>query len=263
VLAEPVPRRGERDPDRDAGAVVGSAAGGIADADQIREDLVACGRKLLERGLLTQTSGNLSVRAGEEVYITPSSLEYDRMQPGDIVVLHPDGSVRSCPPGRSPSSETPLHCLVYAVRPDVGAIVHTHSGYATTLAVLGLPIPAVHYMIAVLETTEVAVAPYATYGTDELANNVRDTFLPPARAVLLANHGMVAVGRSLKQAADGAESLEHLAGLYYRALLVGRPNVLSDAQMAEVLEKYHAKVAPAPPPGGDFAPWSAGGAVNP
>ena len=238
----------------------GEAASGATGADAVRADLVACGRKLLERGLLTQTSGNLSVRVGDEIYITPSSLEYDRTEPDDIVVLGLDGSVRSCLPSRTPSSETPLHRLVYAVRPDVGAIVHTHSGYATTLAVLGMPIPAVHYMIAVLETTEVAVAPYATYGTDELARNVHDTFRAPARAVLLANHGMVAVGRSLKHAADAAESLEHLAGLYYRALLVGKPNVLSDAQMAEVLEKYHAKVPPAPASGGDFGPWSRGSA---
>jgi L-fuculose-phosphate aldolase len=214
----------------------------IGDDERVRAELVACGQKLLSRGLLTQTSGNLSVRVGDKVYITPSSLEYDHIGPGDIAVLNLDGSVSSCRTGVSPSSETPLHCLTYEVRPDVAAIVHTHSGYATTLAVLGLPIPAVHYMIAVLGVTEVPVAPYATYGTEQLARNVRDSFTAPARAVLLANHGMVAVGHSLKHAADAAESLEHLAGLYYRALLVGKPNVLSDAQMAEVINKYRAKV---------------------
>jgi L-fuculose-phosphate aldolase len=210
----------------------------------VRAELVACGRKLLSHGLLTQTSGNLSVRVGDHVYITPSSLEYDRIETDDIAVLDLDSSVLSCRAGRSPSSETPLHCLTYQMRPDVAAIVHTHSGYATTMAVLGLPIPAVHYMIAALGVTEVAVAPYATYGTEQLARNVRDSFRAPARAVLLANHGMVAVGRSLKHAADAAESLEHLAGLYYRALLAGKPNVLSAAQMAEVFEKYNAKVPP-------------------
>lgn len=222
----------------------GSQALGVEGA-RARAELVACGRKLLSRGLLTQTSGNLSVRVGDQVYITPSSLEYDRIEPADIAVLNLDGSICSCRAGVKPSSETPLHCLTYEVRPDVAAIVHTHSGYATTLAVLGRPIPAVHYMIASLEVTEVAVAPYATYGTEELARNVRDSFPAPARAVLMANHGMVAVGGSLKQAADAAESLEHLAGLYYRALLVGDVNVLSDAQMAEVFEKYRAKVPPA------------------
>lgn len=227
--------------------------------ERVRAELVACGRKLLSRGLLTQTSGNLSVRVGDRVYITPSSVEYDCIEPADIAVLNLDGSVSSCRAGLSPSSETPLHCLTYGVRADVAAIVHTHSGYATTLAVLGLPIPAVHYMIAVLEVAEVAVAPYATYGTEQLARNVRDNFPAPARAVLLANHGMVAVGRSLKHASDAAESLEHLAGLYYRALLVGKPRVLSGAQMAEVLDKYHAKgpaptaIADAPPVHGPAA----------
>ena len=224
--------------------MLGAVAPSAAEDEQVRAELVACGRKLLSRGLLTQTSGNLSVRVGKLVYITPSSLEYDRIEPNDIAVLNLDGSVSYCRAGRSPSSETPLHCLAYGVRPDVSAIVHTHSGYATTLAVLGLPIPAVHYMIAALEVTEVAVAPYATYGTEQLARNVRDSFPAPARAVLLANHGMVTVGRSLKHAADAAESLEHLAGLDHRALLAGKPNVLSDAQMAEVFEKYHAKVPP-------------------
>jgi L-fuculose-phosphate aldolase len=241
----------------EASDVPGVAAPPAAEDQQVRDELVACGRKLLSRGLLTQTSGNLSVRLGERVYITPSSLEYDRIEPDDIAVLGLDGSVLSCRTGRTPSSETPLHCMAYRVRPDVSAIVHTHSGYATTLAVLGLPIPAVHYMIAVLEVTEVAVAPYATYGTEELARNVRDSFPAPVRGLLLANHGMVAVGRSLKHAADAAESLEHLAGLYYRALLAGKPNVLSDAQMAEVFEKYRAKVPPAAP-GGGFTPGEPG-----
>lgn len=214
------------------------------ESERARSEIVACGRKLLARGLLTQTSGNLSVRVGKEIYITPSSVEYDCMEPREIAVVGLDGSVLSCVAGLSPSSETPLHCLTYEVRPDVGAIVHTHSCYATTLAVLGLPIPAVHYMIAALGVAEVAVAPYATYGTERLARNVGDSFRAPARAVLLANHGMVAVGGSLKQAADGAESLEYLASLYYRSLLAGKPNVLSDTQMAEVFEKYRVK-APA------------------
>jgi L-fuculose-phosphate aldolase len=214
-----------------------------APGEQARADLVAFGRKLLARGLLSQTSGNLSVKlANGDIYITPSSMEYDLITPDDIVVVGPDGAVRAG--HRAPSSETPLHCLVYASRPEMQAIVHTHSPYATTLACLGLPIPAVHYIIAVLDTYEIAVAQYATYGTEALAKNVRDAFVAPARAVLIANHGMVAVGSTLKQAADGAETVETLAGLYYRALAVGKPNVLSEAQMDEVMVKYKAKPAP-------------------
>jgi L-fuculose-phosphate aldolase len=205
-----------------------------------RRDLVAFGADLLRRGLLSQTSGNLSVRTGSgTLCITPSSLEYDRMTDEDIVVCDRGGAVLAG--HRIPSSETPLHCAVYDARPDVSAIVHTHSPYATTLAVLGCPIPSVHYMIASLGVTRIQVAPYATYGTPELAASVRDNFTAPARAILIANHGVVAAGTTLKQAADAAETVEILASLYYRAISVGVPNVLTDAQMAEVIAKYRRK----------------------
>jgi L-fuculose-phosphate aldolase len=210
------------------------------DDSDVRAELVSCGRTLLARGLLSQTSGNLSIRApGDRVLITPTSMEYDRIGPADIVVVGLNGAVRSGT--RRPSSETPLHCLVYETRPDVGAIVHTHSPYATTLAVLGLPIPAVHYMIAVARTTEISIADYATYGTPELALNVRDAFIAPSRAVLIANHGLVAAAPSLPEAAAVAEAVETLAGLYYRSLAIGKPVILDAGQMAEVQAKYLAK----------------------
>ncbi len=212
----------------------------------IRRDLVAFGVDLLRRGLLSQTSGNLSVRTGSgTLCITPSSLEYDRMTDEDIVVCDRRGEVLAG--HRVPSSETPLHCAVYDARPDVSAIVHTHSPLATTLAVLGHPIPAVHYMIASLGVTRIEIAPYATYGTPELAASVRDSFAAPARAILIANHGVVAAGTSLKQAADAAETVEILAGLYYRSISVGVPNVLTDVQMAEVMAKYRRKPQPGQP----------------
>jgi L-fuculose-phosphate aldolase len=204
---------------------------------EARAQLVSCGRALFARGLLSQTSGNLSIRVSpDEVCITPSAMEYDRIEPHDIVIVATDGRVRDG--HRAPSSETPLHCLVYASRPDVSAIVHTHSPHATTLAILGLPIPAVHYMIARARTTQIEVASYATYGTDALARNVRDAFGAPALAVLLANHGLVAAGTTLQEAADVSESVEMLARLYSQALAVGTPRVLSPAQMADVMAKY-------------------------
>lgn len=213
---------------------------GPAEANAVssaRADLVSCGRTLLARGLLSQTSGNLSIRvSSDEVCITPSGMEYDRLEPADMVLTGTDGNLRE---GRhAPSSETPLHCLVYDSRPDVSAIVHTHSPYATTLAILGLPIPAVHYMIARARTTQIEVASYATYGTDALAQNVRDAFAAPALAVLLANHGLVAAGATLQEAADVAEAMEMLARLYCQARAVGTPRVLSPDQMAEVMAKY-------------------------
>ena len=210
----------------------------------VREELVEYGVRLLRKGLLTQTSGNLSVRLSPDtIAITPTSIEYDRMTPEDIVVCDLDGAVIAGT--RAPSSETPLHTTVYRLREDINAIVHTHSQHATTLAILGLPIPAVHYIIASLNTTTVPVAPYATYGTPELAANVRDTFQAPGLAVLIANHGMVAGGRALKQAADGAETTELLAGYYYRGLTAGQPNILTDGQMDEVMAKYRRKPAEA------------------
>jgi len=202
-----------------------------------RHQLVTCGRTLLARGLLSQTSGNLSVRVSrEEICITPSSLEYDRIEPSDIVVIGMDGQVRDGQ--QTPSSETPLHCLVYQSRPDVSAIVHTHSPHATTLAILGLPIPAVHYMIAKTRSTRIEVAGYATYGSEALARNVRDAFPAPGLAVLLANHGLIAAGSGLDEAADVAEGVEMLARLYSQAAALGTPNVLSREQMADVLAKY-------------------------
>jgi L-fuculose-phosphate aldolase len=215
-----------------------------ADLRSVREELVEYCVRLLRKGLLTQTSGNLSIRLSPDTMaITPTSIEYDRMEPEDIVVCDLDGIVRQGT--RAPSSETPLHAAVYRLRDDINAIVHTHSQHATTLAILGLPIPAVHYIIASLHTTTVPVAPYATYGTPELAASVRDTFRAPGLAVLIANHGMVAGGRTLKQAADGAETTEILAGYYYRGLTVGQPNVLNDSQMDEVIAKYRRKPAEA------------------
>jgi L-fuculose-phosphate aldolase len=210
------------------------------DMQSVREQLVECGVRLLRKGLLTQTSGNLSVRlSAGAMAITPTSIEYDTMTPADIVVCDMDGAVLEG--ARAPSSETPLHAAVYQHRSDISAIVHTHSQHATTMAILGMPIPAVHYIIASLNTTTVPVAPYATYGTPELAASVRDTFQAPCLAVLIANHGMVAGGRTLKQAADGAETTEILAGYYYRGLTVGQPNILNNSQMDEVLAKYRRK----------------------
>src|SRR5260221_5993868 len=219
-------------------------ANGTPSAEQAaREQLVACGGDLLARGLLSQTSGNLSIRLpGDQILITPSSMDYDLIEPSDIVLIRLDGSVVSGE--RKPSSDPPLHCLVYTERPDVGAIVHTHSPYATTLAVLGLPIPAVHYMIAMAGTNEIAVAEYATFGTPELARNVRNAFAAPARAALMANHGLVAGAGSLKEAASVAEAVETLAGLYYRALAVRTPVGPSASPTAHLLGMRQAKDGP-------------------
>ncbi len=225
-----------------AGPAGEAGEAGEAAVARARAEIAACGRELLARGLLSQTAGNLSVRVGGQFCITPSAMEYDRIIPADVAVIGLDG--RQLGGARRPSSETPLHRAIYASRPDAGAIVHAHSPYATTLAILGEPIPAVHYMIAATGSTRVEVAGYATYGTAELARAVADAFPAPARAVLLANHGMVAVGATLGEAASVAQTVETLAGLYYRALAVGTPRVLTDEQMADVLRAFAGYRAP-------------------
>ena len=175
--------------------------------------------------------------------ITPTSIEYDKMKPEDIVVCDLDGTVLEGT--KAPSSETPLHAAVYQHRDDINAIVHTHSATPPRWPSWACRSRPCTTSSPACNTTTVPVAAYATYGTPELAASVRDTFQAPGLAVLIANHGMVAGGRTLKQAADGAETTEILAGYYYRGLAVGRPNVLTASQMDEVFAKYRRKPADA------------------
>lgn len=211
----------------------GAATPAQDDELQRRAELVDLLAGLTARGLLTQTSGNVSARVGpNRVLVTPSSMDYADIAPDDLSLVDLGGDLVSSP--HRPSSELPLHLAVYEARPDLAAIVHTHSPLATTFAVLNRPIPAVHYMITPLHQQQVQVCDYAVFGSDRLADNVRTTFRAPARAVLLANHGLVAGGRTLAEAAIAAETVELLAGLYHRALSVGTPVVLTGGQLDEV-----------------------------
>jgi L-fuculose-phosphate aldolase len=207
------------------------------DLGDVADEIVRCGRALTDKGLLSQSSGNLSVRVSpDRVLITPTGIPYHDIRPEDLVLVDLAGVRISG--DRSPSSELPLHTAVYRDRDDLQAIVHTHSPMATTLAILNRPIPAVHYMIAGLGVTQIGVAPYATFGSEQLASNVRAAFAAPARGVLIGNHGVVAGGPTLRAAATAAESIEILAGHYYRCLAVGDAVVLDDQEMAGVLAKY-------------------------
>ena len=129
-----------------------------------------------------------------------------------------------------------MHLMMYRIRPDVGGIVHTHAPYATALAVLGLPIPAVHYEIALLAVDQIPVVPYATYGTADLAEHVRAA-IGDAHAALLANHGTIALGPTLAAAATFTQILEFLATLYYRARLLGDPVILPREEILRVRDK--------------------------
>ena len=204
---------------------------------EAREQLVAYSRKMSTEGLSTGTSGNLSIYDPAEglMAITPSGLEYGSMTPEDIVVTDLEAHVVE---GKwKPSSEWALHTLFYKRHPEARAVVHTHSVYCTTLAVLGQPLRAVHYAIAAAGTAEVPCAPYRLFGTEELARQAVET-CGEGRAVLLGNHGMVAWGESLPGAYALARDLEFAAELQWRAAAVGMPRVLTAEEMSAAVKRY-------------------------
>ena len=202
-------------------------------AEQRRDIVKAC-QDMNRRGINQGTSGNISVRVKEGFLLTPSGMAYDEMKAGDIVLMKPDSSHTG---SRKPSSEWRFHHALMAKRPEIGAVVHTHSMFATTLSCLGMEIPAVHYMVAAAGGYNIRCAPYATYGTQETANNAVKA-LQDRNACLLANHGMIVVGPNLKKAMWLAVEVETLAAQYWRALQVGKPNILSKAEIGRVIDKF-------------------------
>jgi len=208
----------------------------------LRREIVAACQDMNRRGINQGTSGNISARVAEGLLITPSGLPYDEMKPADIVPMKKDGSHA----GRlKPSSEWRFHTSIMATRPEVGAVVHTHSMFATTLSCLGMEIPAVHYMIAAAGGSNIRCVPYITYGTQELADAALKA-LEGRNACLLSNHGMIVVGPTLKKAMWLAVEVETLAAQYWRALQVGKPNILTDVQIKTVMEKFQTYGQPQP-----------------
>ncbi|HEX7271841.1 MAG TPA: class II aldolase/adducin family protein [Casimicrobiaceae bacterium] len=200
----------------------------------LRREIIATARKMNALGINRGKSGNVSARVTGGLLITPTGLEYDSTRPADIVAMTLAGKVRGA---RLPSSEWRFHRDIYASRRDAGAIVHAHAAFATTLACLGRGIPAFHYMIAVAGGRDIRCAPYATFGTQELSDHALRA-LRGRRACLLANHGMIAIGATLPAALALAVEIEALAEQYWRALQLGRPKLLSKAEMTRVLEKF-------------------------
>ncbi|HEX7581666.1 MAG TPA: class II aldolase/adducin family protein [Gaiellaceae bacterium] len=186
-------------------------------------------------GLVVGTAGNLSVRSGDFVAITPTSVDYDALDPGLVCVVGLDGVIVEGE--RAPSSELPMHLAVYRAT-DAAAIVHTHAPHATALATVVDELPAIHYMIAELGGP-VRVAPYATFGTDELAASVMHA-LAGRSAVLLRSHGTLTIGHSLEQAYWRSVLLEWLAALYYRAELLGTPRLIPTGELELVAEQLRA-----------------------
>lgn len=199
------------------------------------ERVAGAAGRLAALGLLTGTSGNVSARDPDTgaVWITGTGIPWAQVDARAVSVLDRDGGLVA---GPDPSSETPLHRAIYARRADVRAIVHTHSRFATVFSVLRRPIEAVHYLLA-FAGDRVEVAEYACYGTDALAD-AAVTAMGAGRAVLLANHGLVAVGATLADAERVAVAVEEVAALQWHALAVGAPTVLSAAEMAEVSVRF-------------------------
>lgn len=201
---------------------------------ELRHEIIATALAMNARGINRGKSGNVSVRVEDGFLITPSGLAYDALEPHDVVVMTLEGEGRG---PRQPSSEWRFHRDIYASRADANAIVHAHSPFATTLACLGRGIPAFHYMIAVAGGNDIRCAPYATFGTQALSDHALRA-LESRKACLLANHGMIAVGPTLASALALAVEVEALAEQYWRALQIGEPMLLSETEMAVVLEKF-------------------------
>ena len=185
-------------------------------------------------GINQGSAGNVSVRFEEGFLITPSGLSYNRLGPGDIVYVGMDGLAE----GRlSPSSEWRMHLDIYAARPEAGAVIHAHSTFATSLSCLRKDIPAFHYMVAVAGGTNIRCSNYALFGTQDLSDTMLEA-LEDRRACLLGTHGMICFHDNLDKALWLAVEVETLAKQFWHARQAGVPVLLSDAQMAEALEKF-------------------------
>lgn len=200
----------------------------------MREALIAAARAMAAAGLNKGTAGNLSVREGDGFWITPTGMAPEAMTADDIPFMHLDGSWEG---RRAPSSEWRFHRDIYAARPEAGAVLHAHSPYAVSLACLRYDIPPFHYMIARFGGTTVRCSDYATFGTQELSDTALKA-LEGRNACLLANHGMLLFGRDLEQALALGTELEELCGQYWRACQLGQPVLLSEEEMAVVIEKF-------------------------
>ena len=200
----------------------------------LSEQLIETARKMNAVGLNQGAAGNVSVRDDSGFLITPTGMEYDQCSPDDMVHMTLDGVITG---RRKPSSEWRFHHDLYADRPDVGAVVHVHSSFATTMACMGKDIPPFHYMIAAAGGKTIRCTPYFTFGTKDLSDAVQ-VAMKDRKACLLGNHGLLAVGEDLPKALAMAIEVEALCKIYWQTLQLGGGTILSDAQMDEILEKF-------------------------
>ncbi|MEO9600706.1 class II aldolase/adducin family protein [Parasphingorhabdus sp.] len=200
---------------------------------KLRTELVDVMQEMDRQGLNHGTAGNASVRCGDGLLITPSGIPPQKLSPETIVLISLDGHYE----GKiKPSSEWQMHTGLMK-RPDVNAIVHCHSRFATTLACAQKSIPPLHYMTAVSGDGEIRLAPYASFGSAELASHIIET-LDGRFACLMANHGQIAVASNLSMALMIANEIEVQASYYYGTLAIGGPQLLSDTEISEVLQRF-------------------------
>ena len=200
----------------------------------LRNEIIRTSLRMNELGINQGKSGNVSVRIENGFLVTPTGIPYEETIPAQIVAMKLDGSHEG---SVLPSSEWRFHRDIYASRADVNAIVHTHAPYATTLACMDRGIPAFHYMVAVAGGSDVRCAPYATFGTQELSDHVLAA-LADRKACLMSHHGMIACGDSLQKALALAVEVESLARMYWQALQIGEPTLLSEDEMRVVMDKF-------------------------
>jgi L-fuculose-phosphate aldolase len=204
-------------------------------ADELgkRQAIIDACRRMNMSGINQGTSGNISLRHGDGLLITPTSVPYDSMTPEQIVFMAMDGSFA---PTQKPSSEWRFHLDILKSRADVNAVVHAHPPYATILAIMGMEIPPVHYMIAAAGGDTIRCAAYATFGTAELSDHAVKA-LEGRLACLLDHHGMIAIGRTLDKAMWLAVEVETLARQYHGCLQIGKPPLLSGAEIERVRQR--------------------------
>ena len=201
---------------------------------ELRTQLIETALQMETMGLNHGMSGNLSVRINEGFLITPSALPYNQCMAEDIVLMDLEGHAQG---SRKPSSEWRFHRDIYTQRQDAGAVLHAHSPWCTTLACLQTPIPAFHYMVAVAGGLDIRCAPYATYGTQALSDYALEA-LQNRKACLLANHGLLCLDADLDRVLALAIEVEDLARVYGQTMQIGKPVLLSDAEMMKVIEKF-------------------------
>ena len=202
--------------------------------NKLRSELVRMTNRLDALELSHGASGNISVRYGEGMLITPSGFGAEGLTDEDIVFVHLSGESQ----GRwHPSSEWLFHRDIYVARPEFGAVVYTHSNAATTLACLRRDMPPFHYMLALLGGDSLRCANYATFGTQALSDNAL-LAMTDRKACLLANHGMIAAGKDLAEAFKNTVEVENLSELYLRALAVGEPVLLTADEFADVRRQF-------------------------